>query len=104
MASYVRPSSSPVPRLIARSMASLVICPALAFSIAVRSVALELGSPPPSRAATSSCLAILAKSWPRALSAAPFLCLMVAHFEWPDMAYTSCKNLACSRASPVSSG
>ena len=96
-------------------MASLVICAALAFSTIVRSVALLFGSPPPSRAATSSWRAILAKTLARALSAAPFLCLIVAHLEWPDMAWISSgerrlrtgdvsRNSACSRSSSVSSG
>src|SRR2546421_13026032 len=51
----------------------------------VRNVALELTSPPPSRAATSTWRISLANSLPRALSCAPFLCLMVAHLEWPDI-------------------
>ena len=66
-------------------MASFVICAALAFCTAVRSVGFDSGSPPPARAATSSWRASLANSLPRALSAAPFLCLIVAHLEWPDM-------------------
>ena len=43
------------------------------------------GSPPPSRAATVSSLMILVNSLPRLASAAPFLCLIDAHLEWPDM-------------------
>src|SRR3954451_15316565 len=66
-------------------MASLVICPAFAFCTAVRSVALLAGSAPPARAATSNCRASLLKSLPRLASLAPFWCLIVAHFEWPDM-------------------
>ena len=81
IASYVPASPSPVPRLIARSMASLVICAAFAFCTAVRSVGLASGSPPPARAATSSWRASLLNSLPRALSTAPFLCLIVAHLE-----------------------
>ncbi len=41
----------------------------------------RVGSPPPSRAATSTWRISLAKSLPRALSVAPFLCLIVAHLE-----------------------
>ena len=51
----------------------------------VRSEALVSMSVPPARAATSICRASFAKSFPRALSAAPFLCLIVAHLECPDM-------------------
>ena len=78
-----------------------------ADNMTVRNVAFEFGSPPPSRAATSSWRAILAKSLPRLASAAPFLCLMVAHFEWPDIVQTSwrtSRNWEWSRPSPVSSG
>jgi hypothetical protein len=66
-------------------MRSLFICAAFALSTMVRSVALLVASPPPSRAATSSWRAILANTLARRASAAPFLCLIVAHLEWPDM-------------------
>ena len=66
-------------------MASLVIWAPFAFKMTVRNEALVDGSPPPSRAATSSWRAILLNTLARALSAAPFLCLIVAHLEWPDM-------------------
>src|SRR4029078_9549670 len=42
-------------------------------------------SPPPLRAATVSSLMIRVKILPRLASAAPFLCLIVCHLEWPDM-------------------
>src|SRR5579872_1777734 len=71
---------------MARSMVSIGTAAARAFWNMVRSVGLESGSPPPSRAATSTCRISLAKSFPRALSAAPFLCLIVAHLLCPDMA------------------
>src|SRR6478672_4530186 len=45
-------------------------------------------SPPPARAATVSSLMIRVKTLPRLASAAPFLCLIVCHFEWPDIAET----------------
>jgi hypothetical protein len=32
------------------------------------------------------------KTFPRLASAAPFLCLMVCHFEWPDMLETPAKS------------
>src|SRR5262245_28406820 len=43
------------------------------------------GSPPPARAATVNSLMRRVKIFPRLASAAPFLCLMECHFEWPDM-------------------
>src|SRR3954452_19478324 len=70
---------------MARSMVSIGTDASRALVNMVRRVALELTSPPPSRAATSTCRISLANSFPRALSCAPFLCLMVAHLEWPDI-------------------
>jgi hypothetical protein len=32
---------------------------------------------------------------PRLASSAPFLCLIVAHFEWPDMRIPRSMNLTC---------
>src|SRR3954454_11815095 len=55
----------------------------LAFWIASASVGLPAGSPPPVRAATSTFLMSLANSLPRRASTTAFLCLVVAHFEWP---------------------
>ena len=82
MSSIVRSAlSSPVPRLMALSILSAGTCSAFAFVIIVRSVALPSLSPPPSRAATSMFRTSFAQSLPRALSAAPFLCLIVAHLE-----------------------
>src|SRR5690348_10401956 len=57
-------------------------CP-LAFAIASARVGLPAGSPPPVRAATSIVLISLANSLPRLASTTAFLCLVVAHFEWP---------------------
>src|SRR4051812_10905347 len=45
-------------------------------------------SPPPARAATVNSLMMRVKTLPRLASAAPFLCLIVCHFEWPDIAET----------------
>src|SRR5437764_375660 len=70
---------------MARSMVSMGTEASLALVNMVRRVAFELMSPPPSRAATSTWRISLANSLPRALSWAPFLCLMVAHLEWPDI-------------------
>src|SRR5689334_13827142 len=53
--------------------------------MASNSVGLPAGSPPPVRAATSTFLISLANILPRLASMTAFLCLVVAHFEWPDM-------------------
>src|ERR1700731_3428873 len=52
----------------------------------VRRVGFASGSAPPSRAATSIWRMSFAKGFPRALSVAPFLCLIECHFEWPLIA------------------
>src|SRR5438094_5459397 len=49
------------------------------------------GSPPPARAATVNSLMRRVKILPRLASRAPFLCLIDAHLEWPDMAKTPWK-------------
>src|SRR5258708_5192993 len=61
--------------------------PALASAMMVRSIGLVSGSPPLARAATVSSLMMRVSTRPRLASAAPFLCLIVAHFEWPDIKY-----------------
>src|SRR5213595_3762636 len=61
---------------------------ALASATIVRNRGLLSMSPPPLRAATVSSLMIRVKTLPRLASAAPFLCLIVCHFEWPDIAET----------------
>ena len=58
----------------------------LASAMIVRSRGFMSGSPPPTRAATVSSLMMRVKILPRLASAAPFLCLIVCHLEWPDMA------------------
>src|SRR5712691_8327400 len=58
-----------------------------AARIAVRKRGLELGSPPPMRAAMVISRMILVKARPRFASVAAFLCLIVAHFECPDMTH-----------------
>src|SRR5919107_82974 len=83
------PASAPEPRLTARSMLSLGTDDFLAFWMASYSVGLPPGSPPPMRAATSMFLMSLANILPRRASMTAFLCLVVAHFEWPDMTLPS---------------
>ena len=61
----------------------------LAFWMASKSVGLPAGSPPPVRAATSTFLTSLANSLPRLASTTAFLCLVVAHLEWPLMTFPS---------------
>jgi len=46
---------------------------------------LPSGSPPPALAAIVISLMRRVNVLPRLASSAPFLCLIVAHFEWPDM-------------------
>src|SRR5919202_6187963 len=77
------PASAPEPRLTARSMLSLGTEVFFAFWMASYRVGLPAGSPPPVRAATSMFLISLAKSLPRLASIPAFLCLVVAHLEWP---------------------
>src|SRR6266487_924774 len=79
------PASAPLPRWTARSMLSFGTELFLAFWIASYSVGLPAGSPPPVRAATSTVLISLANSLPRLASTTAFLCLVVAHLEWPDI-------------------
>src|SRR5450631_4949218 len=57
---------------------------ALAARIAVRSRGFPSGSPPP-LAAIEISLIMRVNILPRLASSAPFLCLIVAHLEWPDM-------------------
>src|SRR5215472_4882742 len=67
-------------------MLSFGMLAALAARTAVRSRGLKLGSPLlPIRAATVISLISLVNILPRLASLAAFLCLMVLHFEWPDM-------------------
>ena len=74
-------------------------------------------SPPPIRAATSMFLISLANILPRRASMTAFLCLVVAHFEWPDMRasfwsmtgldecdVTRSTKTRCRRPSPPTSG
>src|SRR5438876_8737711 len=83
--SYETPGSSPVPRRIARLMFSEGMLLALASAMIVRSRGLLSASPPPARAATVNSLIRRVNTLPRLASAAPFLCLIVCHLEWPDI-------------------
>src|SRR4051812_23705841 len=88
ISSYDTPGSSPVPRRMARSMFSRGMLFAFASATMVRRRGFMSGSPPPARAATVSSLMRRVKILPRFASSAPFLCLIDAHFEWPDMKKT----------------
>ena len=79
-------ASAPAPRAIARSMLSFGIETARARSTAFASAMLASGSGPPSLAATMMARESFEKSLPRLASAAPFLCLIEDHLEWPDTA------------------
>src|SRR5436190_2885857 len=61
---------------------------ALASAMIVRRRGFMSGSPPPPRAATVNSLMMRVKILPRLASSAPFLCLIDAHLEWPDMSET----------------
>src|SRR5258708_34674502 len=71
---------------MARLMLSAGMFAALASAMTVRRRGFMSGSPPPLRAATVNSLMIRVKILPRLASSAPFLCLIDAHFEWPDIA------------------
>src|SRR5512142_1974700 len=70
---------------MARLILSAGMFSLLAAKIAVRRRGLESGSPPPFLAAMLISLIRRVKILPRFASSAPFLCLIVAHLEWPDM-------------------
>src|SRR5688500_19915634 len=70
---------------MARLMFSAGMLAALASPMIVRRRGFISGSPPPARAATVNSLMRRVKILPRLASAAPFLCLIVCHLEWPDM-------------------
>src|SRR6266849_6130528 len=70
---------------MARLMLSCGMFSDLAARMAPRRRGLASGSPPPFLAAMLISLIRRVKILPRLASSAPFLCLMVAHFEWPDM-------------------
>src|SRR5690349_21702285 len=56
-----------------------------AFWTASRSLKLPSGLPPPSRAAIVISRLARVKACPRLASTTAFLCLIPAHFEWPDI-------------------
>src|SRR3954469_20576481 len=68
-----------------------------AFWTASYSVGLPDRSPPPIRAATSMFLISLANILPRRASMTAFLCLVVAHLEWPDISACSFPGVRSSR-------
>src|SRR5258707_4696071 len=74
---------------MARLMLSAGMFSALAAATAPRNRGLPSTSPPPLLAAMVISLIRRVNILPRLASSAPFLCLIVAHFEWPDMWITS---------------
>src|SRR6266536_644402 len=66
-------------------MLSAGMLTALASSMALRSLGFPSGAPPPRRADIVISLISFVKRRPRLASAAPFLCLIVAHLLCPDM-------------------
>src|SRR5215813_1746868 len=81
---------------MARSTLSLGMFAPFAERMAVRRRGLEFGSPPPMRAAIVISRMMRVNTRPRFASVAPFLCLIVAHFECPDM--TNPRNLEFAAA------
>src|SRR5262247_603809 len=73
-------------------MLSAGMLTSLASAMMVRNRGLLPGSPPPFRAATVNSLMMRVKILPRLASAAPFLCLIVCHLEWPDMRILAFEN------------
>src|SRR5882724_6441193 len=69
---------------MARLMLSAGMFSALAAATAVRNRGFMSGSPPLLAAMLISLIRRV-KILPRLASRAPFLCLIVAHLEWPDM-------------------
>src|SRR6202012_225392 len=84
---------------MARLMLSAGMFSALAAAMAVRRRGLPSGSPPPPLAAMVISLIRRVKILPRLASSAPFLCLIVAHFEWPDIHEPLCSQLRLEIAS-----
>src|SRR5580692_285411 len=82
---------------MARSTFSLGILAPLAARMAVRSRGFDAGSPPPMRAAMLISRMMRVNTRPRFASVAPFLCLMVAHFECPDISHPSLSCLTAKR-------
>src|SRR6478752_4470653 len=70
---------------MARLMFSAGMFCAFASAMIVRSRGFMSGSPPLARAATVNSLMRRVKILPRLASRAPFLCLIEAHLEWPDI-------------------
>src|SRR3954462_6500662 len=81
---------------MARLMFSAGMLLALASVMIVRRRGFISGSPPPARAATVNSLMMRVKTRPRFASSAPFLCLIEAHFEWPDIAGTPRESADCT--------
>src|SRR5437588_1638008 len=71
---------------MARLMLSAGIFSALAAATALRSRGFFSGSPPDFAAMVISLIRRV-KILPRLASRAPFLCLIVAHLEWPDIVH-----------------
>src|SRR5438876_9559848 len=80
---------------MARLMLSAGMFSALAAAIAVLRRGFISGSPP-LLAAIAISLMRRVKILPRFASSAPFLCLIVAHFEWPDMGISRSRELKLS--------
>src|SRR5450631_4595298 len=86
---------------MARLMLSCGMFSDFAAKMAPRRRGLLSGSPPPFLAAMLISLIRRVKILPRLASKAPFLCLIVAHFEWPDIAIPRLQSTLMEQDSPV---
>src|SRR2546429_972350 len=82
--------------MTARLMLSVGMFKAFAALMAVLNRGLPSGSPPPKRAAIVISLISFVKARPRFASIAPFLCLILCHFEWPDIGLSLNRQIAFS--------
>src|SRR5437867_13360688 len=71
---------------MARLILSAGMFNSLASATALRRRGLPSASPPPIRAAIVISLMTFVNIRPRLASMAPFLCLILCHLEWPDIA------------------
>src|SRR5688572_15629125 len=94
------PLCSPRARLITRSMLSLGMFAARAFSIAYLSLRFDSASAPPWRTADMTARASFVKARARFLSTAPLRAAMLAEWEWPAMGAETSAAPVGARACP----
>src|SRR6266568_296783 len=90
--------------MMARLILSAGMFNSLASRTALRRRGLPSASPPPIRAAIVISLMTLVNMRPRLASIAPFLCLILCHFEWPDIATPWCVQFRLQSSRPGGDG